>query len=128
MPQNKFLNILTKTFYVLLFSFFTSILWNLIWTSGKKYHTGWDGIADVLGALMLGFIVGLILSIISLKYINPKQLKIALLVLLLANASLLLYLKLRPKPQNRIIKPESAVITVPQEFDPLLLKQETWKR
>ena len=110
MPQSKFLSVLLKVLYVLFCSVFTSLLWNIIWTSNKQYHTGWDGIADVLQALFIGFIAGLIAAIFSLKYLKDQQIKIGTLIFLMLNTGLFLYFALRPKPTNRIIKPQTGFL------------------
>ncbi|GLR15874.1 hypothetical protein GCM10007940_04890 [Portibacter lacus] len=49
------------------------------------YDNGWDGIAAVLGGLMVGAVLGLVGGIYSLKWIPEEKLKLSILIVLILN-------------------------------------------
>jgi hypothetical protein len=84
-----------KVIYVLLTVFLTAITTANLTAMLYEYGTGWDGIAGVLGGLMIGALLGLVGGIYSLRWIKDEKLGASILVVIGLTLLMFLFIYLR---------------------------------
>lgn len=74
MTSQKFKQLLLQILFVLILTVCTAFTVMLLWMVTHNYDNGWDGIAAALGGLMIGAMLGLVLSYIYLSKYGSSNL------------------------------------------------------
>ena len=86
------MNVFLKIIYVILGTFLTAILVTLFAAKFLKKGSGWEDIGMVLGALIIGCLLGLLITLLSMNRVSADKLKLFVPILAIIDAFLGFYL------------------------------------